>query len=104
MGEKVVEVRAPELDGGFEYEGLEEGDTLKFYHDEEEESVFFEAENLAYYDSIDELLDEEAWERIVPNAEDENEAVEEFSDLSGDYLESIERHGLYAVEIGERKK
>lgn len=104
-GEKTIEARAPELNGEFKYDEIEKGDTLKFYYnDEKNPSTCFEAEGLMYYDSIDELLEGERYDKLVPEAEDKDEVIEEFNDLPGNYKERIEKHGIYAINIGDKKE
>ncbi|MFQ3307981.1 MAG: ASC-1-like (ASCH) protein [Candidatus Nanohaloarchaea archaeon] len=103
-GEKTVEARAPELDGEFRYEEIEKGDVLEFcYNDDKDPSSCFEAKDLTYYESIDELLEGEVWDEIVPEAEEKDEVIEEFRDLPEDYNERIEEHGIYAIHIGKRR-
>jgi hypothetical protein len=50
------------------------------------------------------LLKGEEWDELVPEAEDKEDVIEEFDDLPGNYNQRIEKHGIYAINIGDKRE
>lgn len=93
-GDKTIETRAAK--GRFQR--IEEGDVLVFNC--ANEKIEKEVEEVSYYDSIEEMVEELPLEEILPSASNLEEAKEIYYSFPN-YKEKIKHYGLVAYKLKE---
>ena len=97
MGTKKIEGRT-DTDNGFSYKDLKPFDTITFTNKTTEEKMAVEVVEVRHYPDTKSMLEKEKVENVLPGGFDIKSGVELYNSFTN-YKESIEKNGIYAIEI-----
>jgi ASC-1-like (ASCH) protein len=108
---KTVEGRVPDHENPVkDYRSMEEGDKVRFYavHEEHYEplpdvpELHFTVAFKHHYSTIEDMLENEDMEQLLPGVESIDEGVEIYLSLP-DYRRRVELYGVYAIGLKDKE-